>query len=272
MTCPWPILINSLPKSGTHLVARAVSMLLGLPEQGGAIDRLSLSRFTHPGMDGPTCLIGVASPRRVPLAALELALREVEPGRYVHAHLPYQPAVAAIAVEMQMKCLLVLRDPRDVVVSQSFYAINRPAHRLHRLYLEMNPQQRLMTSIRGLAPFGEDNAPLVDIGQRVRSVLEWQPLPGAHVLRFEQLVGSAGGGCDLEQRRALVALAQQLGLQPLAASVDRIAGQLFGNTPTFREGRIGSWREHFRPGHVAAFKEVAGQVLIELGYEQSSDW
>ena len=39
-----------------------------------------------------------------------------------------------------------------------------------------------------------------------------------------------------------------------------------------RKGISGDWKNHFSPEQVAAFKRVAGERLIELGYESGQDW
>jgi hypothetical protein len=41
---------------------------------------------------------------------------------------------------------------------------------------------------------------------------------------------------------------------------------------TFRKGQPGNWREHFTPANKALFKDVAGDLLIHLGYEQDYNW
>jgi hypothetical protein len=41
---------------------------------------------------------------------------------------------------------------------------------------------------------------------------------------------------------------------------------------TFRSGKTGGWREHFTPAHKALFKDVAGDLLVRLGYERNNDW
>jgi len=45
-----------------------------------------------------------------------------------------------------------------------------------------------------------------------------------------------------------------------------------GRSPTFRSGKIGEWRKCFTEGHKKTFKDVAGDLLIKLGYEQDNDW
>ncbi len=41
---------------------------------------------------------------------------------------------------------------------------------------------------------------------------------------------------------------------------------------TFRGGRTGDWRSHFTEEHKKMFKDAAGNLLVELGYEKNNDW
>jgi hypothetical protein len=41
---------------------------------------------------------------------------------------------------------------------------------------------------------------------------------------------------------------------------------------TFRSGKTGGWREHFKDENKKLFKEVAGDLLVRLGYEENNDW
>jgi hypothetical protein len=40
----------------------------------------------------------------------------------------------------------------------------------------------------------------------------------------------------------------------------------------FRKGIVGDWKNHFQPIHHQKFKEVAGELLMSLGYETDLDW
>jgi hypothetical protein len=44
------------------------------------------------------------------------------------------------------------------------------------------------------------------------------------------------------------------------------------NSRTFRSGKAGGWREHFTDDHKQLFKDVAGDLLVRLGYEMNNDW
>ena len=41
---------------------------------------------------------------------------------------------------------------------------------------------------------------------------------------------------------------------------------------TFRSGKTGGWKQHFTDEHKKLFKEVAGDLLVKLGYEQDNSW
>jgi hypothetical protein len=41
---------------------------------------------------------------------------------------------------------------------------------------------------------------------------------------------------------------------------------------TFRSGKTGGWKEYFTEEHKSLFKEMAGDLLVRLGYETTNDW
>ena len=46
----------------------------------------------------------------------------------------------------------------------------------------------------------------------------------------------------------------------------------FGKTSTFRKGQIGNWKNIFGRAEIDLFKELTGNLLIELGYEKTKNW
>ena len=57
--------------------------------------------------------------------------------------------------------------------------------------------------------------------------------------------------------------------QALSVLVDAIQPK---KSHTFRAGKTGGWREHFSEEHKKLFKDVAGDLLVRLGYEKNNDW
>jgi len=43
-------------------------------------------------------------------------------------------------------------------------------------------------------------------------------------------------------------------------------------SPTFRSGKTGEWKKYFTEEHRKIFKDVAGDLLVRLGYESNNDW
>lgn len=270
---PPAFLLNSLPKSGTHLLSKAMDLLPGIQRAPVHFGQTSAARFeqTAPAAT-PLVPIGIDWPHLVVLASLHEALKQVKPGHYVTGHIPFSEALAALLTRMEMKSLLMIRDPRDIVVSHARHVSKTTKHFLSDLYRPLSPAERITVSIRGVEPVGDDGPRLLDIAQRCRSVMPWMAQSFNYTTAFEKLVGPQGGGSRTSQRQELEAITNHIGLHLSAAEIEQAAAQVFGGTNTFDRGAIGSWRKEFSPAHRALFKELAGQSLIEWGYEQDLDW
>jgi sulfotransferase 6B1 len=117
-------------------------------------------------------------------------------------------------------------------------------------------------------------AGLPDVDSLFRAYLPWREIQGVRTTTFERLVGPRGGGSPGDQRDEVRGILGHIGF-PLRGrlAVDAISRRVFSpESPTFRSGQVGGWRRYFKPEHVAAFKQVAGQLLIDLGYERDLAW
>jgi hypothetical protein len=97
-------------------------------------------------------------------------------------------------------------------------------------------------------------------------------LPNVLSIRFENLVGPQGGGSQEAQIQTITAIAQHIN-QPITEYEAIFYGEcIFGGTFSFNKGKIGSWKDYFTPDQRKLFKEHAGQLLIDLGYEKDLNW
>ena len=107
--------------------------------------------------------------------------------------------------------------------------------------------------------------------------------PHILVCRFEDLVGPQGGGSAQLQKRTLQKIAEHIGTPMSPAEIDGLAARLYGNEEnpfgegdfqnyqsTFREGKIGSWQEAFKPIHKEAFKKRLGWALISSATRETA--
>ena len=97
--------------------------------------------------------------------------------------------------------------------------------------------------------------------------------PGVLCVRFEDLVGSHGGGDDGRQRTAVAAVAAHVDRPLSSAQAQRVAGGLWSpRSSTFRKGLVGGWRTEVTEAETALIKAVIGDDLIAMGYEDDDDW
>ena len=92
------------------------------------------------------------------------------------------------------------------------------------------------------------------------------------LIKFENLVGPKGGGTFDLQFKEISKICNYLKIEAKHENIKNIANNLFGETATFRQGQIGSWKNCFNPIHKICFKKIAGQLLIDLGYENDLNW
>ena len=257
---PGPrVFANSFPKGGTHLLS---SLLAELP-------RMMFSGVHRAAGDFPG-----AEPGELDLDRLGRVLRGVNRGQFMTGHFPYVPGLEGLLTDLGYASALMLRDPRDVVVSARHYVVQMPGHDLHRRFTEQyrSDDERLMAMITG---FGADELGRgqQSIGDRLARYLPWTTAPGVLVLRFEDVVGPSGGGAADGQLDAVIAIAEHVGRPLSPAQAAAVAAKVWNpRSSTFRQGTIGGWRAHFTPDHVRAFKQAAGRELIALGYERDLDW
>jgi len=254
-----PVLFaNSFPKSGTHLLTQ---VLQGFPRFGPAADSGLPAVVTFEGDTGQ------ARPAAAILADLERFL----PGDIGYGHLHAMPEVVDCLCQAGFAAYFILRDPRDVVVSHVHYITEMDPNHIHHAYYTNELRtfdERLRTSILGLPGV---EIPFPDIAARFAPFLGWLELPAVLTLRFEDFIQdraeTLGRVFDHAVTRGFASrLERSAAIAVLEASIDP------QRSPTFRSGKVGSWRARFSPDNTRLFKQVAGDLLVRLGYERNLDW
>lgn len=249
---------NSFPKSGTHLLTQ---VLQGISKIGPAVDGGLPAILTF---DGPTGKMRSQS-------EIMRDLERLRPGDIAYGHLHALPPVVSLLTAGGVSPFFIFRDPRDVVVSHVHYVTEmEPNHVHHQFYKQkLNSfDERLRVSILGRP---ELDIAFPDIRERFDPYLGWLEHPEVLSLQFEDFVTNQ----DKALRRVLnhargrgfpLKMEEQEALQTLKSAIDP------ARSPTFRSGKIGKWREVFSKEHKDLFKEISGDLLVQLGYEQSTDW
>lgn len=256
----WPILLGiSFPKSGTHLLDQ---ILLGFANVAPFSKRLHSFYAEYEGESGV---------KRTPEQALAwLDALRANGGRDVaSAHLFARPEAVARVCSPAFVPFFIFRDPRDVVVSHVFYVTDMEARHVHHDYYQSLPDfnARLNVSILGRSDIDIE---FPDITGRFAPYLNWLDHPEVMVIHFEDLILDRASALTRIMEhflaRAPLQTSRQLILNSLAASINP------GQSPTFRSGKTGEWKKHFTDEHKKVFKDVAGELLMRLGYEKNNDW
>ena len=254
----WPILMGiSFPKSGTNLLRQ---VLAAFTRVGPYADR-SFDVFA--AFDAETGAAQTAADAQKFLDALH-------PGDIAAAHfLAWSEIVAAVQSPRYIN-FFIYRDPRDVVISHVFYVTDRAVEHVHHRYYNdvlTNFDDRLRTSILGL-PEAEVDFP--DIYGRYKPYLGWLDNPAVMPIRFEDFILNRGISLERVLNHYLHNLPLPVGREAMLAILEESI--VPEKSPTFRGGRVGDWAKHFKPEHKELFKEVAGDLLVRLGYETDNDW
>jgi len=268
------IFINSLPKSGTNLVAKLVESLgyqyskksIALSSQIGRYE--TIKRLTRTACwRGSNIAVGLEINASVSSAWVERYLRHVPEGHYVTGHSAYSDHLQDILCKNGYKTIQVIRNPYDVILSYAKYFVEKD-NNYYPTYKTLK-NLSLDDRVRLIAEGGK----LIGCQHYMRSIREvlrlqegWFESPLVLPVKFEDLVGPKGGGSRKKQEETIKDICLYLGIDTKRA--EEIADSIYGGTHTFRSGKIGAARKYLDAELRGLIKEnISGSVVLEkLGY------
>ncbi|MEA3641087.1 MAG: hypothetical protein VBE63_14260 [Lamprobacter sp.] len=177
-----PIIVNSIPKSGTHLLMQAARALPNTQYYGSFVawsSSLTLKKRSDQEML-----------RR---------LSRIVPGEVVGAHLHYSTAVKEQLCRQNAIHWLIIRDPMDVLLSEAHYlrSMNR-FHRMAREFRSLDQNESIRRALEG-SPNRPDLYPSLE--KRLRPYLDWIKDTDCIIVRYEDFLEPFR--CESEIRRLL---------------------------------------------------------------------
>jgi hypothetical protein len=252
-----PILLGiSFPKSGTHLLDQ---ILLGFSNVAPYSKRLHSFYAEYEGESGR---------KREPEQALAW-LDALQPRDIASAHLFARPEAVRRVCSPAFIPYFIFRDPRDVVVSHVFYVTDMEARHVHHEYYASLPDfnTRLNVSIVGRP---NTNIEFPNIAERFTPYLDWLKYPEVLSIHFEDLIHDRASALTRIMDHFLARVSIQA---PREQILDSLEASINPNrSPTFRSGKTGEWKKYFTAEHKKLFQDVAGDLLVRLGYETNNDW
>jgi hypothetical protein len=232
------IILNTVPKSGSHLIEQLVS---GIP---------GVKRVFH------------------------TEWHEILPGEFVLNHFHYTKDRHIILTNMGIKQIFVYRDFRDTVVSLAYFIINtlhaHPLYHFYNQHLNRRFEDLITYLIEGVQ---HPQCHYPSIYEELKPYFHWWDIPGILTLRYEDLVRdqeSRMQSCrkmlDYLYGQSMLEMDKQDVIQLMLNNVNP------EKSPTFRKGSIGDWKTELNDRHKAVLKKQVGHLLIKWGYEQDLNW
>jgi hypothetical protein len=202
-------------------------------------------------------------------------LKRLKPADIAYGHLHNFPEVADFICRDGFIPYFILRDPRDVVVSHAFYVTEMQTQHIHHNFYQNvleDENERLHTSIVGIASENDYGGPsLPNINDRFTPYLGWLDRPEVLTLHYENFVTQRQQTLSTILDHAVLRgfvleCARETALRILDESINP------RSSPTYRSGKIGGWQSAFNEDHKRSFKNVSGDLLIRLGYEENQNW
>ena len=233
------ILLVSLQKCGTHLIERILD--------AGGLKKVPYSK--------------------VPCALSEFA--GLQNSNYIRT--AFAPAVdVQMALEDNKGVYIIFnyRDPRDVLVSWFHWVHPSNTHTMHS---HMGYMQKVYAS------FSDDELIDMFINNDKFRADEYNPIeafrlsrvllyhPKVLKVRFEELIGPQGGGELSLQTETINRIYDYLGITDVNAN--EVANKIFSkDSPTFRKGKIGSYKDFLSTEQLDKFYRLHGNILKQYGY------
>lgn len=251
-----PIFGNSKPKSGSHLLLQILNGYTRI--------------MPYAYVEAEPVRTILKDGRRKTQEEILTDLRRVPKGVIGWGYVEASAENTAFLCKPDRVNYFLYRDPRDMLVSHVFYATDiYEEHGMHEYYKSLPDfGERLKVAITGI---DHEGLHMVSVKQRYEGVFEWLGQKQVLCIRFEDLITHRDAtlnamldevektGYQIPTRRS----------QALPILVEAIQPR---KSRTFRLGKTGSWREHFTEEHKKLFKDVAGDLLVRLGYEKGNEW
>ena len=251
-----PIFGNAKPKSGSHLLLQVLNGFC------------QIMPYRYVDAD-PIRTIKPEGGRRTQDEILA-DLRTLPSGVIHWGYLDATPENVSFLTQAGRVNYFIYRDPRDLLVSQVFFATEMyEEHGMHDYYASLPDfGARLATAISGI---NRDGLYMVSVKQRYEGVFQWLATPGVMCIRFEDLINHRDATLtaildEVEKTGYKIPTPREKAMSILVEAIQP------KKSHTFRSGKTGGWTEYFTDKHKKLFKDVAGDLLVQLGYEKTNDW
>lgn len=247
------IIVNSVPKSGTHLLMQVVDWIPKYKDTGNFI--ASTPSFTM---------------KEQPPEKISSKIGRLMPGEIVGAHAFYSEEAEATIASKNALHLFIYRDPRDVCISEAHYLSDMNKwHKLHSTFAKQaSVEDCINLSIHGMPDSNSLYFP--SIIERYERFFPWIESDNTISIRFEDLVSSKRESVIKHIFARLKSISNQ------EIDIDAYTQKALENisaekSHTYRMGQSGQWRSSLSNSQLQFFDTTGKSLLSRLGYPLSSE-
>ena len=251
-----PIFANSKPKSGSHLLLQVMNGFTQIMPYK-YVDADPVRTITYTG-------------RRKTKDEILADLKRTPNGVIGWGYVDATEENASFLTAAGRVNYFIYRDPRDMLVSQVFFATDMHGeHGMHDYYNSLpDVAARLKVAITGI---DRDGLYMVNVKQRYEGVFQWLEQKNVMCIRFEDLIDNRDTTLiamlnEVEKTGYKIPTPREKALSILIEAIQP------KKSHTFRSGKTGGWKDYFTEENRKLFKDVAGDLLVRLGYEKNNDW
>lgn len=245
--------VFTVPKSGTNLISEVFRIYLGM-------DQDYFSIFANYAKSVEACSNHIQNLKENNLFGI--------------THDGFSEYMYYILLGSDCRIYFMIRDPRDVFISYIDWIDNGRGPNVidpnEIWWKEKTLEEKITCLLREEFNFTGK------VKRRFSSVFSerigWLRQPEVCVVTFEKLIGSKGGGNDDLQAQELQKILKHINIDESDRIIRELGQRVYGMSNTFNKGQIGRWKEIFTEEHIQLSKELLGEILIELGYEEGLDW
>lgn len=244
--------IHAIPKCGTHYIQRTIHLMT---------NQTIINRNINQAKLAEAC-------------ASNQILRSFQ---------PYHSDLTKILKETHHKAIAMVRDPRDALISHVFYMRDFPKNpngdntkrdffTVGADFDELSLEQQITSLIVG----DEHAQSYIDF---YKERTGWALNSKILTIKYEDLLGTAGGGDDAIKRAKVIELAHFIHLDLTNEQLENVLDKMYvdygdinADGKVFERSTTGNWRTFLTPKQKSLIKKRIGKELIRLGYAEDNNW
>lgn len=237
------ILLNSFPKSGTHLLSQIIEVIQPFKFRG-----ILLANYAS------------LSGKKRKESDLIKVLQSSKKNEIIHAHLFFSNDINKVLNENNFKKIFLIRDLRDVVCSEErYYSYINKFNHMHKHFSKIDSlEKRLSACINGLS-IEEKYFP--SIKEKFLNYINWIDDDQTLIIKFEELTNPLLLNSTISNLFNFIT-----GEQITNRVLNLIKQNINPSSSHTYSGKHRNWENSFSNYNIKEFESIAGDLNRKLGY------